>query len=315
MSGRYVCSMRAFAAKLIVVVFSAAGAFASPAGAADNGSGNPGLLGQWGRDMSFFEPPPSGPGPVVRAERKPDGTLVVQDPCCAISPRWLGDHTSPILKPAAAEAVKKFGDLASAGTVMPDLHNTCWPEPPPYVMGLHFGLQIVQLRDEVTLVYLLHNTVRRVRLNARHPDSLTPSWQGDSVGWYEGDTLVIDTVGIKVAPLSMVDPFGTPHSKALHVVERYRLIDGEAAAEAQRKHGAMDRAIPFYGRGTIDPDTAKQGLQIDFTVEDEATFTTPWSGRVTYRRLIGDWPEALCAENPYFLGMGAAMPTAQAPDF
>jgi hypothetical protein len=306
-----VCS---FAGKIIVVVLSAAGALACPARAAD-GSPNPGLLGQWGRDMSFFEPPAAGPGPVVRAERKADGTMVVADPCCAVSPRWLGDYRSPILKPAAAEAVKKFGDLSMAGAVTPDLHNTCWPEPPPYVMAMHFGLQIVQLRDEVTLVYLLHNTVRRVRLNAQHPVSLTPSWQGDSVGWYEGGTLVVDTVGIKVAPLSMVDAFGTPHSKALHVVERYRLIDGEAAAEAQRKNGAIDRSIPFYGRGAIDPDTAKDGLQIDFTVEDEGVFTTPWSGRVTYRRLIGDWPEALCAENPYFLSKGATMPTADTPDF
>jgi hypothetical protein len=192
----------------------------------------PDLSGQWGRDMLFFEPPHSGPRPVVRAERNEDGTIAVQDPCCTTAPRWLGDHTSLILKPEAAEAVKKFGDLAFAGTVTPDLHNTCWPEPPPYAMGLHFGLQILQFGDEVSLVYLLHNTVRRVRLNVQHTASLTPSWQGHSVGWYEGDTLVIDTVGIKVAPLSMVDPFGTPYSKALHVVERYRLIDGEAAAEA-----------------------------------------------------------------------------------
>jgi hypothetical protein len=275
----------------------------------------PDLSGQWGRDMLFFEPPPSGPGPVVRAERKVDGTMVVQDPCCTIANRWLGDHTNPILKPEAAEAVKKFGDLAFIGAVTPDLHNTCWPEPPPYVMGLHFGMQILALRDEVTLVYLLHNTVRHVRLNAGHPDDLTPSWQGHSVGWYEGDTLVVDTVGIKVAPLSMVDPFGTPHSRALHVVERYRLIDGEVAAEAQRKHGAIYRPIPFYGRGTIDPDTTKKGLQVEFTVEDEGVFTTPWSGRVTYRRLIGDWPEALCAENPQFFGMDAAVPTAHTPDF
>jgi hypothetical protein len=313
-SGSYVCSLRPWAAKIIVVVLSAAGALACPARAAD-GSGNPGLLGQWGRDMLFFEPPPAGPGPVVRAERKADGTTAVVDPCCAVFPRWLGDYKSPILKPAAAAAVKKFGDLAVAGAVTSDLHNTCWPEPPPYVMGMHFGLQILQLRDEVTLVYLLHNTVRRVRLNTQHPDSLTPSWQGNSVGWYEGGTLVVDTVGIKVAPLSMVDAFGTPHSKALHVVERYRLIDGKAAADAQRKNGAIDQPIPFYGRGAIDPDTAKDGLQIDFTVEDEGVFTTPWSGRVTYRRLIGGWPEALCAENPYFLGMGATMPTADTPDF
>jgi hypothetical protein len=160
------------------------------------------------------------------------------------------------------------------------------------------------------------HTVRHVRLNAAHPENLTPSWQDHSVGWYEGDMLVIDTVGIKDAPLSTVDPLGTPHSKALHVVERYRLIDGEAAAETQRKHGAIYRPdfLP-YGRGNIDPDTAKRGLQVEFTVEDPGVFTTPWSGRVTYRRVIGDWPEAICAEHPQFLGPNAAVPTAHTPDF
>jgi hypothetical protein len=178
------------------------------------------------------------------------------------------------------------------------------------------------------MLYLLHNTLRHVRLNASHPENLAPSWQGHSVGWYEGDTLVVDTIGIKVAPFSTVDAFGTPHSKALHVVERYRLIDGEAAAEAQHKNGAVysasDSALasrlnfatnPPYGRGIIDPDTTKKGLQVEFTVEDPGVFTTPWSGRVTYRRVIGDWPEAICAENPFFLGSGAAMPTARMPDF
>jgi hypothetical protein len=90
-------------------------------------------------------------------------------------------------------------------------------------MALHFAVNIAPRQDEVTLLYLLNNTVRRVRLNWRHPENPTPSWQGHSVGWYEGDTLVVDTVGIiKVAPFSTVDAFGTPHSEALHVVERYR---------------------------------------------------------------------------------------------
>jgi hypothetical protein len=293
------------------------GSAISPVLAVDNGSPLPDFSGQWGRDMLFFEPPPSGPGALVNSVRKTDGTVAPREPCCAIVTQggWLGDHRSLILKPEAAQAVKKFGDLAVVGTVSPDLHNSCWPEPPPYVMSLHFGVHILQQRDEVTLLYLLYNTVRHVRLNEPHPDNLIPSWQGHSVGWYEGDTLVIDTVGIKVSPLSTVDPFGTPHSKALHVIERYRLIDGEAAAEDQRKHGAIFRPVPPYGRGTVDPDTTKKGLQVEFTVEDPNVFTTPWSGQVTYRRLIGFWPEAVCAENPFFLGSDVAMPTASTPDF
>jgi hypothetical protein len=242
--------------------------------------------------------------------------VVVQVPCCRFVPQWFGDHTSPILKPEAAKAVKKFADLSFTGTVTRDLHNTCWPEPPPFVLGSHFAVQILQQRNEVTLLYLI-NTVRHVHLNEPHPENVTPSWQGHSVGSYVGDTLVIDTIGIRAAPLSTIDLFGTPHSKALHVVERYRLIDGEAAAEAQRKHGALYRPgfIP-YGRSAVDADTAKRGLEVEFTVEDEGVFTTPWSGRVTYRRLIGDyWPEAVCAENPTFFGTDAAIPMAHTLDF
>jgi hypothetical protein len=59
------------------------------------------------------------------------------------------------------------------------------------------------------------------------------------------------------------------------VVERYGLIDGEAAAEDQRMHGAIFRPIPAYGRGIIDPDTTKKGLQVEFTVEDPNVFTMP----------------------------------------
>jgi hypothetical protein len=309
-------SLRRSSARAIQL-FVYAAAFVSPVMAADGGSPIPDLSGQWGRDMLFFEPPPSGPGPIINSVRKADGTTVPRDPCCTIVTQggWLGDNTSPILKPGAAEAVKKFGDLAVVGTVAADLHNSCWPEPPPYVMSLRFGVQVVQRRDEVTLLYLLYNTVRHVRLNEPHPANLTPSWQGHSVGWFEGDTLVIDTVGIKEAPYSTVDAFGTPHSKALHVVERYGLIDGEAAAETQRKYGAIYRPNPPYGRGTIDPDTAKKGLQVEFKVDDPGVFTTPWSGRVTYRPLIGDWPESVCAEHPQYLGTDAPTPMAPTADF
>ena len=267
--------------------------------------------------MLFFEPPPSGPGPIINAVRKADGTTDLQAPCCAIVVQggWVGNYANPILTPGAAEAVKKYRELSDNGTVVPDLHNMCWPEPPPFAMALQFGVNIVQQKNEVTLFYLLYNTVRHVRLNVVHPKNLTPSWQGDSVGRYDGDTLVIDTIGIKDAPFSTVDAFGTPHSKALHVVERYRLIDGIGAAEAQRQNGAIYRPSPPYGRGTIDPDTARKGLQVEFTVEDAGVFTTPWSARVTYRRLIGDWPEAVCAENPHFFGADAVTPTANKPDF
>jgi hypothetical protein len=277
----------------------------------------PDLSGQWGRDMLFFESPASGPGPVMIAKQGQNGSFVAQSPCCAIVQTWFGDPNNPILKSEAGATVKRFAESSLQGTVIPDLHSTCRPEPPPYVLGMHYGVLIVQKPDEVDLFYLLYNTVRRVRLGVPHPKNVVPTWTGDSVGHYEGDALVIDTVGVKVTPYSMVDGFGTPHSDALHVVERYRLIDGKAAATAQNGNGGTPTPTPTFARGVIDPDTAKPGLEVSFTVEDPKVFTTPWSGRVTYRRVVGVWPEAVCSENPheYYAGRDTPIPQAQTPDF
>jgi hypothetical protein len=86
-------------------------------------------------------------------------------------------------------------------------------------------MQMLQQPDKIAFLYLRDHEFRHVRLNQPHPAHVTPSWYGDSVGHYEGDTLVIDTVGVKTdRPLAMLDFFGTPYTQALHVVERYRLL-------------------------------------------------------------------------------------------
>jgi hypothetical protein len=116
----------------------------------------------------------------------------------------------------------------------------------------------------------------------------------------------------------------TPFSSALHVVERYRLIDGAMARDLQRKHestffgaGGSSPLTNEYGRGDIDPDTTKPGLQVEITVDDPATFTTAWSGVVTYRHVLGEWPEAVCAENTQGSGSSwiVLVPQAEKPDF
>ena len=106
-------------------------------------------------------------------------------------------------------------------------------EPMPFIYK-QVTVQILQQPDEVLLIYTGPSTdVRRVRLNARHREPLTPSWYGDSVGHYEGDTLVIDTVGVKTdRPYAMIDLFGTPYTKSLHVVERYRLREYDDVKDA-----------------------------------------------------------------------------------
>jgi hypothetical protein len=165
------------------------------------------------------------------------------------------------------------------------------------------------------ILYEQDHEFRKVRMNQPHPAQVTPSWYGDSVGHYEGDMLVIDIVGIKAdRPFAMIDSFGTPYTEKLHVVERYRLIDYEAAKEAQERGEKENPRLPGW---PIDPNYRGKGLQLQFTVEDEGVFTVPWTATVTYRRALGEWPEIVCAENrhEYYAGKDTAVPTADKTDF
>jgi hypothetical protein len=227
--------------------------------------------------------------------------------------KLVGDYTNPILRPWAAEVVKKHGEISLAGKGYPTPSNQCWPGGVPYVFW-DFLMQMFQEPDHITMIYRHGNEVRRVRMNQSHPAQVTPSWYGDSVGHYEGDLLVIDTAGIKVGPFAMVDMYGTPHTEALHVVERYRLIEYEDAKEAIARNAKENFAV---GQDGFDPNYRGKVLQLHFTVEDPGVFTMPWSSMVTYRRAFGEWTDLICTENrhEYFAGKDPAIPTADKPDF
>jgi len=115
----------------------------------------------------------------------------------------------------------------------------------------------------------------------------------------------------------MINNYGTPYSESLHLVERYRLIDGtRAKTAAEKSERDSGRVEEWMGGATIDTAYPK-GLQIEFTVEDPNVFTRPWSGMVTYRRAVGDWEERVCADNPhdYNSGTDVPVPRADKPDF
>src|SRR5258708_13961484 len=136
-------------------------------------------------------------------------------------------YKHPILHPSAANVVRQKGELLLAGVSFLSPSNTCWPEPVPYLFK-HAAMQMLQLPDQIVMVFNENHEVRRVDLNHPHPAKLTPSWHGDAVSHYEGDTLVIDTMGIKAdRPHAMIDLFGTPYTEKLHVIERYRLWDSD----------------------------------------------------------------------------------------
>jgi hypothetical protein len=226
---------------------------------ADNSGAIPALSGHWGRTNFNLEQPPTGPRFIANTLKKRDGTI--DDDTARV-----GDFTNPILTPQAAAILKQHGEFSRAGNSIPDPHNQCWPEPPPFVLAIQVEVFLLQQKDHVTLIYVNGQVVRHVRLNVPHSEHVTLGWQGDSVGHYEGDTLVIDTVGIKPqGPLSVVDRYGTPFSDALHVVERYRLIDGKDAVEAMLKHRRTFTTDPapvafdIYG-GEFDWDTTRKGL-------------------------------------------------------
>jgi hypothetical protein len=287
----------------------------------------PEISGIWGNPYLYgIEPPQSGPGPVVNKSRRRQGVDVDGHPWAAANAplvsdarQLVGDYTNPILKPAAAEVVKKRGELALAGVGYPSPRNQCWPEGVPFIFT-NSAVQLLQQPDKITILYDEDHEVRRVRMKEPHPAQVIPSWYGDSVGHYEGDALVIDTVGFRIGPYSAVDQYGTPFTPALHVVERYRLIDHEAARDALQRTGkenARGGGAAIAEGWAGDPAYKGKALQLQFTVEDAGAFTTAWSATKTYRRVFRDWPENVCAENPhkYNTESDAAVPTADKPDF
>jgi hypothetical protein len=278
--------------------------------AAQSAASIPDVSGMWTHPyLPGFEPPASGPGPVTNRSRK-NGV--------SNNDQFVGDYTNPILKPEAAEIVKQRGEIALKGIIGDATpNNQCWPEPMPYILS-EIAIQLLQQPDKITIIYLRDHQVRHVRMNQSHPARVTPSWYGDSVGRYEGDTLVIDTVGIKTdRPFAMVDRYGTPYTEALHVVERYRLLDYEAAKEGLERN-AKENSRPGPSIYDWAPNYRGKHLQLHFTVEDEGVFRMPWSATITYGRPIDDSLEYeyVCAENiRWYPGENAAVPTADEPDF
>ncbi len=281
---------------------------AGPANLAAQGAASlPDFSGIWRHgNLPWLIPPASGPGPVTnRSRRKDSGQSDYGE--------LVGDYTNPILQPWAAEVVKKKGELSIAGVTYQNPGNTCWPEPVPFLFK-HMAMQMLQLRDKVVMLFNEDHEVRWVRMNQPHPAQVKPSWHGDAVGHYEGDTLVIDTVGIRAdRPHAMIDLFGTPYTEKLHVVERHRLVDHEVAKDVMQR-GAKENWRPA---GPYNPNYADKYLQVDFTVEDPGAFTTPWTASMIYLRDRNEWPEVACAENRFAFHHkeGEDIPTANKPDF
>ena len=230
---------------------------------------------------NFQIPPGGGPRHVTQHPNYP-----WKAPGRGEAPHWrVADLDNPILQPWAREALRKMNDKIIGGGTGYTRQVSCWPMGTPAFLLLPAQpLYFIQTPKEVTLIHQMDQQVRRVYMNVPHSKNVKQSWYGESVGHYEGDTLVVDTIGMN--DQTWVDNFRTPHSDKLHVIERFRLInDGK-------------------------------NLEVRVHIEDPGAYTTAWDTMQRYDRADQQYLESVCAENnPLDHGDLDPMPEAKTPDF
>jgi hypothetical protein len=298
--------------KWTLLVTGTLGALALTGGAAFGGAANsqPDFAHNpsvgWVASGARFIPPPSGPGPVggARGRRQSANNDVRATGAQALFA--MGDLDAPILQPWAREQMRQRNERILAGKPAFSRQSSCWPiGTPGFLLYPVQPVYFVQGSTEVVMIWQADHQVRHVYLNVPHSAHPAPSWFGESVGRYEGDTLVVDTIGIDTR--TFVDNFETPHTDQLHTVERFHMTNGGKT------------------------------LEVNLHVEDPGAFTTPWDAIQRYRRVepgvadvtepfnplssvsaAGPMLESSCAENPNSLfGAEGALPIPQTdkPDF
>lgn len=138
-----------------------------------------------------------------------------------------------------------------------DPNFKCVPPSPARLLTNPHPFEIIQLPVRVILRFEWDRWIREVWTDGRnHPKDLSPTWMGHSIGKWEGDTLVVDTIGVN--GLTWLDSSGLPYTDALHMVERIRRRDQET-------------------------------LVIDFWFDDPKAYTKPWSGGQKVYKLKPHW--------------------------
>jgi hypothetical protein len=262
----------------------------------------------WYAYNRLFIPPASGPGPVLQDPTRP---YVSNDEFRVTGKQpteRVADLNTPILQPWARDVVRKRNELILSGKPAPSPTASCWPKGvtafllSPMTQPMYF----VHGPKDVVMILTSFSDVRHIHLTDKHSSNVKPSWYGESIGRYQGDSLVVDTIGLD--DRTRVDGFGTPHTTQLHIIERFHLIED----------------------GNV--------LEANVHIEDPGAFTMPWDAiqrfrqyeaavrKVPIERLTqlasepeGPLTEHICAENPESLSFGGVpaqpVPQASVPDF
>jgi hypothetical protein len=182
-------------------------------------------------------------------------------PILSSADRGAGREGAPYQEWAAKKVLESFNNRA-----IDDPTARCLPGgvPRSVMLGL-FPQKIVQTPKEIIFLYEYMNVFRVISLNTKHPDDILPSYMGDSVGHWEGNTLVVDVIGFN--DRTWLAGAGTFHSEALHVTERYTRVD-------------------------------KDQINYDVTMDDPNVFTKPWTLHSTLMLREGTpLEEDICQEN------------------
>ena len=197
-------------------------------------------------------PAPTGPSP-----RLPDGTVDLGDGI------WVGGGAGPDI----ALGLKKGETLPllpGAKALMAERTPATddplvWCLPVGVARSSPYPFRFVQnyTHKKPTHMYIVHETMRTYRQifmdGRKHPSELDPTWYGHSIGWYENDTLVIDTVGFN--DKFWFDRRGTPHTEQLHTIERWTRVDRGHLVNALTidDPGAFSRPFTVTFNATLSP--------------------------------------------------------------
>lgn len=164
---------------------------------------------------------------------------------------------------ATAKPTKGSVDFSVAETNDPAYQ--CFPPGVPRVYIHPFPMEIIQTPGRVLMVFEYDHLIRQIYTDGReHRTDLGPSWMGDSIGYWDGDTLVVETVNFN--DKTWIDRRGVPHSEELRVVERIWR-------------------------------TEENSLQVDMTIEDPIAFTESWKAQWFYERVDWTLDEFICMDN------------------
>ncbi len=179
----------------------------------------------------------------------------------------------PAMTPWAQErfetAKPTFGPNSVAVADTNDPVYACFPPGTPRIYFHPFPMEIIQTPGRILMVFEYDHLIRQIFTDGRgHRDDLAPGWMGDSIGHWEGNTLVVETTNFN--DKTWIDRRGVPHTEQLKLIEHMHIND--------------------------------EGLlQIDITVEDPGAYTETWTGQKFYGRVDWNIEEFMCMDNVTFL--------------